>query len=78
MDVRGACRYRPAMFSKRRCGFSTRVHNGTCCRKAIRTTKLCIDAFKVAVARERRRFVRFDLPDIPATSRLTARKVAIA
>ena len=23
-----------------------RVRNGTCCRKAIRTTKLCIDAFK--------------------------------
>ena len=28
----------------------TQVRNGTCCRKAIRTTKLCIDAFKLGAA----------------------------
>ena len=29
---------------------ATQVRNGTCCRKAIRTTKLCIDAFKLGAA----------------------------
>ena len=28
----------------------TQVRNGICCRKAIRTTKLCIDAFKLGAA----------------------------
>ena len=32
------------MCSQRRCGFTTPVRNGICCRKAIRTIKLCIDA----------------------------------
>jgi hypothetical protein len=33
MDVRGVGRFRPVMCSKRRCGFSTQVRNGICCRK---------------------------------------------
>ena len=37
---------------KRFCGFSTQVRNGTCCRKAIRTTKLCIDAWKAVLPRD--------------------------
>ena len=41
---------RPVMCWKQYCGFSTQVRNGTCCRKAIRTTKLCIDAFKLGAA----------------------------
>jgi hypothetical protein len=28
-------------------GYSTQARNGTCCRKAIRTTKLCIGAFRL-------------------------------
>jgi len=50
MDVQGVSRFRPVMCSKRCCGFSTQVRNGICCRKAIRTTKLCIDAFKLGAA----------------------------
>jgi len=50
MDVLGASRYRPVKCSKRCCGFSTQVRNGTCCRKAIRTTKPCIGAFKLGAA----------------------------
>ena len=50
MGVLDASRYRPVMCWKRCCGFSTQVRNGTCCRKAIRTTKLCIDAFKLGAA----------------------------
>ena len=46
MGVLDASRSRPVMCWKRFCGFSTQVRNGTCCRKAIRTTKLCVDAFK--------------------------------
>ena len=45
MGVLDASRLRPVMCWKRCCEFSIRVRNGTCCRKAIRTTKLCIDAF---------------------------------
>jgi hypothetical protein len=37
---RGAC-------SKHSCGFSTLARSGTCCRKAIRTTKLCIVGFSL-------------------------------
>jgi hypothetical protein len=36
--------------SKRCCGFSTPAHNGTCCRSANRTTKLCIGAFRLGAA----------------------------
>ena len=50
MGVRDASRSRPVMCWKQSCGFSTQVRNGTCCRKAIRTTKLCIDAFKHGTA----------------------------
>jgi hypothetical protein len=50
MGVLDASRTRPVMCRKRYCGFSTRVRNGTWCRKAIRTTKLCIDAFKLGAA----------------------------
>jgi hypothetical protein len=31
---------------KQSCGFSTQERNGTCSRKAIRTTKRCIGAFR--------------------------------
>ena len=40
------------MFLRRFCGFSTRVRNGICCRKAIRTINLCIGAFKLGVSNE--------------------------
>ena len=50
MGVLDASRFRLVMCWKRCCGFSTQVRNGTCCRKAIRTTKLCIDAFKLGAA----------------------------
>ena len=50
MGVLDASRSRPVMCWKRYCGFSTQARNGTCCRKAIRTTKLCIDAFKLGAA----------------------------
>src|SRR6516164_5082627 len=35
---------------KRCCGFSIPVRSGTCCRKAIRTTKLYIGAFRLGAA----------------------------
>ena len=47
MGVLDVIRSRPVMCWKQYCGFSTQVRNGTCCRKAIRTTKLYIDAFKL-------------------------------
>ena len=50
MGVLDASRSRLVMCWKRCCGFATQVRNGTCCRKAIRTTKLCIDAFKLGAA----------------------------
>ena len=53
MGVLDASRFRLVMCWKRFCGFSTQVRNGTCCRKAIRTTKLCIDAFKLGAATRR-------------------------
>jgi hypothetical protein len=51
MGVLDASRSRPVMCWKLCCGFTTLVRNGTCCRKAIRTTKLCIGAFKVGAAK---------------------------
>ena len=45
MGMLDASRSRPVKCWKRYCEFSTQVRNGTCCRKAIRTAKLCIDAF---------------------------------
>ena len=53
---------RPVMCWKRYCRFSTQVRNGTCCRKAIRTAKLCIDAFKLGGAATR--FSRRVLTDV--------------
>ena len=50
MGVLDASRSRPVMCWKRYCGFSTQVRNGTCCRKAIRTTKMCIGPFKLGAA----------------------------
>ena len=50
MGVQDASRSRPVMCWKRYCGFSTQVRNGTCYRKAIRTIKLCIGAFKLGAA----------------------------
>ena len=41
--------------------FSTQVRNGTCCRKAIRTTKLCIDAFQTWCCNEILRLVLTDV-----------------
>src|SRR5262245_49457997 len=38
MDVLGANRLRRVVCSKRSCGFSTQARNGTCCRRATRTT----------------------------------------
>src|SRR5262245_63846994 len=61
MGVLAASRSRLGMCWKRYCGFSTQVRNGTCCRKAIRTTKPCIGAFKVGAAR---RFLRRVLMDV--------------
>ena len=49
MGVLDVSRSRTVMCWKRYCEFSTQVRNGTC-RKAIRTTKLCIDAFKLRAA----------------------------
>jgi hypothetical protein len=46
MDVLGANRFRRVVCSKQSCGFSTQARNGTCCRRATRTTKLCIGATK--------------------------------
>jgi hypothetical protein len=50
MDVLGADRFRRVMCSKRYWGFSTQARNGTCCRRATRTTKLCIGAFRLDAA----------------------------
>ena len=41
----GRNRFRRVACSKQSCGFSTLARSGTCCRKAIRTTKLCIVGF---------------------------------
>ena len=50
MGVLDASRFRPRHVLEAVRGFSTQVRNGTCCRKAIRTTKLCIGAFKLGAA----------------------------
>ena len=50
MDFLGANRLQRVVCSKRSCGFSTRVPNGTCCRGATRTTKPCIGAFRLGAA----------------------------
>ena len=42
MAVLDVNRFRRVACLKRSCGFSTRVRSGTCCRRAIRTTKPCI------------------------------------
>src|SRR5262245_13272578 len=53
MGVLGANRLRRDVCLKRYCGFSTQARNGTCCRRATQTTKLCIGAFRLgAVVRE--------------------------
>ena len=45
MVVPGANRFRRGACSKQSCGFSTQARSGTCCLKAIRTTKPCIVVF---------------------------------
>ena len=40
-------RFRRGACLKRSCGYSTQVRNGTCCRRAIRTTRLCTGAFRL-------------------------------
>src|SRR6516162_10143546 len=50
MDVLGANRLQRVVCSKRSCGFSTQARNGTCCRRATRTTKPCIGAFRLGAA----------------------------
>ena len=42
-----ANRFRRGACSKQSCGFSTLARSGTCCRKAIRTTKPCIVGFSL-------------------------------
>src|SRR5262245_58175988 len=41
---------RHVAFLKQSCGFSTQARNGTCCRRATRTTKLCIGGFRLGAA----------------------------
>src|SRR5258708_40187410 len=41
---------RHVAFLKQSCGFSTQARNGTCCRRATRTTKLCIGGFPLCAA----------------------------
>jgi hypothetical protein len=50
MDVLGGNRLRHVMCLKRCRGFSTQARNGTCCRRAARTTKLYIGAFRLGAA----------------------------
>src|SRR6516164_1147596 len=45
--VPGANRFRRGACSKQSCGFSTQARSGTCCLKAIRTTKPCIVGFRL-------------------------------
>jgi hypothetical protein len=45
MVVPDANRFRRGACSNQSCGFSTLGRSGTCCRKAIRTTKPCIVGF---------------------------------
>ena len=52
MVVLAASRSRPVMYSRPCCGFSTLARNGTCCRRATRTTKLCTDAFSLGARRD--------------------------
>ena len=59
MGVLEASRSRPVMCWKR-AGFNE-VRNGTCCCKTIRTTKLCIDAFKLWCCNEILRLVLTDV-----------------
>ena len=52
MDVLVVNRLRAGACLKRCCGFSTPARSGICCRKAIRTTKLCTSAFRLRLATE--------------------------
>ena len=49
-DELAANRFPHVASLKRCCGFSTPARNGTCCRKVIRTTKLCIGDFRLGAA----------------------------
>src|SRR3974390_501770 len=49
MVVPGAHRFQRGACSKQSCGFSTQARSGTCCRRAIRTTKPCIGGFRLGV-----------------------------
>ena len=46
-----ANRFRRGAYSNQSCGFSTQGRSGTCCRRAIRTTKPCIVGFMAIVDR---------------------------
>ena len=50
MDVLVVNRFRAGACLRRCCGFSTPARSGICCRKAIRTTKLCTGEFRLRVA----------------------------
>ena len=50
MDVLVVNPLRVGACLKRCCGFSIPARSGICCRKAIRTTKLCTGAFRLGVA----------------------------
>ena len=52
MGVLDASQFQLVMCWKRLYRFSTQVRNGTCCRKAIRTTKLCIEVSNFVIPRD--------------------------
>ena len=60
MDVLGVNQLRRVVCLKRSFGFSTQARNGTCCRRATRTTKLCIGAFRLGAAMRLLRRVLMD------------------
>src|SRR3974377_762288 len=45
----GRTRFQRGACAKQACGFSTPARSGTCCRRAIRTTKPCIGGFRLGV-----------------------------
>ena len=61
MDVLVVNRLRAGACLRRCCGFSTPARSGICCRKAIRTTKLCTGAFRLGVATETLRRILTDV-----------------
>ena len=61
MDVLVVNRLRAGACLRRCCGFSTPVRSSICSRKAIRTTKLCTDAFRLGVPTETLRRILTDV-----------------